>query len=83
MTREPPQDPPRGSEDHAASGVVARLSTGGWTAYHRQGCIDAPHRGEPGVRDVIHGPWRYLASHWSPCPRCRPPGALPVPRRAA
>ena len=59
--------------DAAEAGVVARLSGGGWTPYHRQECILAPHRGEPGVRDVIHGPWRYLASHWIPCERCHPP----------
>ena len=29
--------------------------------------------GDPGVRDVVHGPWRYLAAHWEPCPRCAPP----------
>lgn len=54
-------------------GVVARLSSGGWGPYHRQGCPEAPHRGEPDVRDLIHGPWRYLAAHWAPCERCRPP----------
>lgn len=57
-------------------GVVARLSSGGWSPYHRHGCADAPHRGDAGVRDVIHGPWRYLAAHWQPCPRCRPPAAV-------
>lgn len=57
------------------SGVVARHSSGGWGQYHRQECPEAPHRGEPGVRDVIHGPWRYLAAHWTPCPACRPPVA--------
>jgi hypothetical protein len=57
----------------AEAGVVARMSAGGWTHYHRMECVDAPHRREPGVRDVIHGPWLYLSSHWTPCPRCRPP----------
>lgn len=66
---------PRRMSDAAEAGVVARLSAGGWTHYHREGCIDAPHRGEPGVRDLIHGPWLYLSRHWAPCPRCRPPAA--------
>lgn len=66
------------------TGVVGRRSEGGWTAYHRQGCIEAPHRGDPGVRDVIHGPWRYLAAHWAPCPRCEPPArASDAPMRSA
>lgn len=69
--------------DAVEAGVVARLSGGGWTPYHRQGCIMAPHRGEPGVRDVIHGPWRYLASHWVPCERCRPPAEMAEERTAA
>jgi hypothetical protein len=59
----------------AETGCVAHLSEGGWGPYHRRDCPDAPRRGERGVRDVIHGPWRYLATHWSPCPRCRPPAA--------
>jgi hypothetical protein len=25
------------------------------------------------VRAVVHGPWRYLAAHWRPCPVCMPP----------
>lgn len=54
-------------------GLVARLSSGGWGTYHRPGCPRAPHVGEPGVRSVIRGPWRYLASHWRPCPECDPP----------
>lgn len=69
--------------DPEATGVVARLSAGGWTPYHRQGCVAAPHRGEPGVRDVIHGPWRYLGSHWIPCPRCAPPVERAADARAA
>ena len=63
------------------TGCVARLSKGGWGHYHRRDCADAPRRGAPGVRHVIHGPWRYLATHWSPCPRCRPPA--PLAQRAA
>jgi hypothetical protein len=57
------------------SGCVGRMSAGGWGAYHRRDCPEAPRRGDPGVRDVVHGPWRYLAAHWRPCPRCAPPGA--------
>ena len=56
-------------------GCVARMSAGGWGRYHREGCPEAPHRGDPGVRDVVHGPWRYLSTHWQPCPVCTPPGA--------
>jgi hypothetical protein len=63
----------------AESGSVARMSAGGWGRYHRDDCPEAPHRGDPGVRDVVHGPWRYLAAHWQPCPRCAPP----VPREHA
>jgi hypothetical protein len=63
------------------TGAVAHLSAGGWGHYHRRSCPDAPLRGEPGVRDVVHGPWRYLAAHWRPCPRCRPP--VPEARDAA
>jgi hypothetical protein len=59
----------------AETGCVAHLSEGGWGPYHRRDCPDAPRRGERGVRDVIHGPWRYLSAHWLPCPRCRPPAA--------
>ena len=58
------------------SGCVARMSEGGWGRYHRDECPDAPRRGDTGVRDVVHGPWRYLAAHWQPCLRCAPP----VPR---
>jgi hypothetical protein len=61
------------SRDLAKEGAVARLSAGGWGLYHRMDCRDAPHMGEDGVRAVIHGPWRYLAAHWRPCPVCRPP----------
>ncbi len=57
----------------ADSGCVAHMSVGGWGRYHREDCPDAPHRGDLGVRDVVHGPWRYLAAHWQPCPRCAPP----------
>ena len=57
----------------ATEGVVAHFSRGGFGAYHRLDCPDAPHRGDPGVRDTIHGPWRYLSAHWAPCPVCRPP----------
>ena len=63
------------------TGAVAHLSAGGWGHYHRSDCPDAPHRGDAGVRDVVHGPWRYLAAHWRPCPRCRPPA--PEARDAA
>ena len=59
----------------AETGAVAHLSAGGWGHYHRRDCPDAPHRGDEGVRDVVHGPWRYLAAHFRPCPRCRPPEA--------
>jgi len=60
--------------DHAATeGVVGHFSTGGFGPYHRLDCPDAPHRGDPGVRDTIHGPWRYLSSHWAPCALCSPP----------
>jgi hypothetical protein len=59
----------------AETGAVAHLSAGGWGYYHRADCPDAPHRGDAGVRDVVHGPWRYLAAHFRPCPRCRPPEA--------
>ena len=55
-------------------GLVARLSDGGWGAYHRPGCPRAPRLGDEGVRSVVRGPWRYLAHHWVPCPECRPPG---------
>lgn len=59
---------------HAAeAGCVAHLSAGGWGHYHRQDCTSAPRRGDAGVRDVVHGPWRYLAAHWTPCPECHPP----------
>lgn len=62
----------------AETGCVAHMSKGGWGRYHRHDCPEAPRRGDPGVRDVVHGPWRYLASHWDPCPHCAPPlpGAL-------
>jgi hypothetical protein len=59
--------------DAAEAGTVAHLSAGGWTRYHRLDCPDAPHRRDAGVRHVIYGPWRYMAAHWQPCPRCRPP----------
>ena len=39
----------------ATEGVVAHFSRGGFGAYHRLDCPDAPHRGDPGVRDTIHG----------------------------
>lgn len=62
--------------DPETTGVVAHMSAGGFGHYHRQGCIEAPEKGDPGVRDIIHAPWRYLAVHWAPCPRCRPPHAM-------
>lgn len=67
-TTAPPRNP-------AAEGVVAHLSRGGFGRYHRLDCPEAPRRGDAGVRDLIHGPWRYLATHWRPCPVCRPPAA--------
>jgi hypothetical protein len=67
---------PTPRHEPSEAGVVARLSSGGWGPYHRHDCVEAPHRGDPGVRDVIHGPWRYLAAHWRPCARCRPPAAV-------
>ena len=57
----------------AETGCVAHLSAGGWGEYHRTDCREAPHRGDAGVRDVIHGPWRYLSAHWKPCTLCLPP----------
>lgn len=62
-----------GRPEAADSGCVAHLSEGGWGYYHRPECAFAPHRGEPGVRHVVHGPWRYLSAHWRPCPVCAPP----------
>lgn len=59
--------------DPRTHGVVGHYSQGGFGQYHRQECREAPHRGEPGVRDTIHAPWKYLAAHWPPCPDCRPP----------
>lgn len=59
--------------DGAHEGVVGRFSVGGWGHYHRSECARAPRRGDVGVRDVVHGPWRYLSAHWAPCPACRPP----------
>jgi hypothetical protein len=68
--------------DSASHGVVARYSEGGFGTYHIQGCIEAPHRGDPGVRDMIRAPWRYLATHWTPCEHCRPPQGEAVSRAA-
>jgi len=62
----------------ATEGVVAHYSKGGFGPYHRLDCPEAPHRGDPGVRDTIHGPWRYLASHWAPCLVCSPPMDVPM-----
>jgi hypothetical protein len=59
----------------AETGCVAHMSAGGWGHYHRESCPQAPRRGDLGVRDVVHGPWRYLSAHWTPCPVCRPPAA--------
>ena len=59
--------------DPDTHGVVAHMSAGGFGPYHRMTCIDAPAKGDLGVRDIIHAPWRYLGAHWHPCPRCRPP----------
>jgi hypothetical protein len=61
------------ARDATREGVVARDSDGRWGPYHRMTCVRAPHRGDPGVRDVVHGPWRYLSHHWAPCDLCRPP----------
>jgi hypothetical protein len=69
--------------DPETHGVVGHYSEGGFGHYHRQTCIDAPHRGEPGVRDTIHAPWKYLAAHWRPCPCCRPPRDAASPSLAA
>jgi hypothetical protein len=63
----------------ADTGCVAHLSAGGWGRYHRMDCAEAPRRGDVGVRDVIHGPWRYLSSHWAPCSLCLPPTAADLP----
>ncbi len=70
-----------GRQSAVDTGCVARMSAGGWSRYHREACAEAPHRGDPGVRDVVHGPWRYLAAHWQPCERCAPPA--PEERAAA
>lgn len=59
--------------DPETTGVVAHMSAGGFGLYHRQTCIEAPEKGDAGVRDIIHAPWKYLSAHWAPCPRCRPP----------
>ncbi len=70
--------------DGVHDGVVGRFSAGGWGFYHRSDCAYAPVRGTAGVRDVVHGPWRYLAAHWEPCPHCRPPAdARDAAREAA
>jgi hypothetical protein len=66
---------PRAEGAAGETGSVAHLSAGGWGHYHRRDCDEAPRRGDAGVRDVVHGPWRYLAAHWRPCPLCRPPAA--------
>ena len=63
----------RGRPAPPEAGCVAHLSAGGWGQYHRMECAEAPHRGDIGVRDVIHGPWRYLSAHWEPCTLCLPP----------
>lgn len=62
-----------GHDRVSTEGVVGHYSKGGFGQYHRLDCPEAPHRGDPGVRDTIHGPWRYLSAHWAPCPVCRPP----------
>ncbi|MCU0308395.1 MAG: hypothetical protein MUE51_11625 [Thermoleophilia bacterium] len=72
---------PAPHRDPESEGVVAHYSRGGFGHYHRLGCPEAPRRGQAGIRDTIHGPWRYLASHWSPCPRCRPPAPAGAGRR--
>jgi hypothetical protein len=63
------------ARDAAREGVVGRQTAGGWGHYHRMDCALAPRMGD-GVGKVVHGPWRYLAAHWDPCPVCAPPGAL-------
>lgn len=68
-----PRRTPRPVRDPQLCGVVARQTSGGFGPYHRLTCPSAPRRGETGVRDLIHGPWRYLAAHWQACPACRPP----------
>lgn len=57
----------------AEAGVVGNMSDGRWGRYHRPACPRAPRRGDAGLRRTVRGPWRYLASHWRPCPHCRPP----------
>jgi len=64
---------PRTTPEADDRGVVARRSDGTWTRYHTGDCPLAPVRGHAEVRSVIRGPWRYLASHWAPCPYCKPP----------
>ena len=61
------------SRDAVREGIVSLTSDGRWGNYHRLDCGEVLHRGEPGVRSVIHGPWRYLAQHWWPCAVCLPP----------
>lgn len=60
------------TRDAVREGVVGRRSAGGWGHFHRVDCPHAPEVGD-GVRAVVHGPWRYLAAHWRPCPVCMPP----------
>lgn len=62
------------TRDALREGVVSLTSDGRWGNYHRLDCAEVAHRGEPGVRSVIHGPWRYMAQHWFACPICQPPG---------
>lgn len=74
----------RPARDPQLCGVVARHTDGGFGPYHHLDCPRAPRRGVAGVRGVIHGPWRYLAAHWTPCPMCLPPAeAIPGRERAA
>jgi hypothetical protein len=74
---------PDGRPGAAETGCVAHLSAGGWGVYHRTDCREAPHRGDSGVRDVVHGPWRYLSAHWEPCTLCLPPTAATLLSTAA
>lgn len=63
----------RPARDPHQCGVVARHTDGGFGPYHRLDCPGRPQRGTPGVRSLIHGPWRYLAAHWQPGRCCQPP----------
>lgn len=67
--------PSRAASTAGERGIVARHTDGSWSRYHVPSCPLAPERGQPDIRSVIRGPWRYLAQHWAPCPHCKPPFA--------